>query len=301
MTDHDLKPSDAVLSASQALRFLADAGQVLSSSLDYGQTLRRVAQLAVPEFADWCAVFLTDEAGVEEEITSRHPDPELEATLVGIRRRRREVDGASESRRVARTAEPVLAHDVRGAAATDLDAEQRRVLERLAPRSYMLVPMLARGRSIGSLTLLSTRDGPPLHRGGPGLRPDPRRPLRARDRQRPPARRRRALAEPPRHRLRDRPGRAGVRRPRPALRPRQRGDGGLQRPPGRGPRRADDPGGPGRAGRRARAAVPARPRRRACRSTTSSSAARAPPRRTACGTSTSPARRFTAPAATCSA
>ncbi len=159
MTDHDLKPSDAVLSASQALRFLADAGQVLSSSLDYGQTLRRVAQLAVPEFADWCAVFLTDEAGVEEEITSRHPDPELEATLVGIRRRRREVDGASESRRVARTAEPVLAHDVRGAAATDLDAEQRRVLERLAPRSYMLVPMLARGRSIGSLTLLSTRDG----------------------------------------------------------------------------------------------------------------------------------------------
>ena len=159
MTDHDLKPSDAVLSASQALRFLADAGEVLSSSLDYGQTLRGVAQLAVPELADWCAVFLTDEGGLEDEITSRHPDPELEATLLGIRRRRRDVDGASESRRVARTAEPILAHDVRRAADPDLDAEQRRLVTRLAPRSYMVVPMVARGRSIGSLTLLSTREG----------------------------------------------------------------------------------------------------------------------------------------------
>ena len=70
-------------------------------------------------------MFLTDEGGLEDEITSRHPDPELEATLLGIRRRRRDVDGASESRRVARTAEPILAHDVRRAADPDLDAEQR--------------------------------------------------------------------------------------------------------------------------------------------------------------------------------
>src|SRR4051794_9476537 len=62
--DSDHQP---VLSASQALRFIADAGEVLSSSLDYEQTLRRVAMLAVPDFADWCAVFILSE-GDEDEV-----------------------------------------------------------------------------------------------------------------------------------------------------------------------------------------------------------------------------------------
>ncbi|HEX8917719.1 MAG TPA: PAS domain S-box protein, partial [Chloroflexota bacterium] len=37
------------------LAFLAEASSVLASSLDYEQTLRSVAELAVPHIADWCA------------------------------------------------------------------------------------------------------------------------------------------------------------------------------------------------------------------------------------------------------
>ena len=44
--------------AEQRQRFLAQAGQLLASSLDYEQTLKRVAALAVPWLADWCAVDL---------------------------------------------------------------------------------------------------------------------------------------------------------------------------------------------------------------------------------------------------
>ena len=44
-------------------RFLARASQILGSSLDYQRTLRNVANLAVPEIADWCAVDLIDEQG----------------------------------------------------------------------------------------------------------------------------------------------------------------------------------------------------------------------------------------------
>jgi PAS domain S-box-containing protein len=159
MSGSHLQRAGQALSAGQALEFLADAGEVLSSSLDYGQTLRRVARLAVPVLADWCAVYIAGDAETEAEITSGHADPALEALLLDIRRRRREVDGASESRRVAETAEPILATDTRLASASEVDGDQRGLVERLAPRSYMIVPLLARGRTIGSLTLLSTRPG----------------------------------------------------------------------------------------------------------------------------------------------
>jgi serine phosphatase RsbU (regulator of sigma subunit)/PAS domain-containing protein len=156
----ELQPTEAVLSPSRALELLADAGEALSSSLDYEQTLRRVAGLAVPELADWCAVYVEGEGGSEVEVSSGHPVPAIDALLLEIRRRRRAVEGASESRRVAQSVEPVLAPDVREAPSSDeLTAAERRLITRLAPHSYMLVPLVARGRSIGSMTFLSTRDG----------------------------------------------------------------------------------------------------------------------------------------------
>jgi PAS domain S-box-containing protein len=159
MTDPSLQPIERVLSASRALEFIADAGEVLSSSLDYEQTLRQVARLAVPELADWCAVYIAGDADSEIEITSTHADPQLEAMLVAIRQRRRDVEGASESRRVAESVEPILARDVSRDMDQDLDDDQRQLTAQLASRSYMIVPLVARGRSIGSLTLLSTRAG----------------------------------------------------------------------------------------------------------------------------------------------
>ena len=44
----------------QALRFLADGSAVLATLVDYGSTLQRVAGLAVPGFADWCAVDMVE-------------------------------------------------------------------------------------------------------------------------------------------------------------------------------------------------------------------------------------------------
>jgi serine phosphatase RsbU (regulator of sigma subunit)/PAS domain-containing protein len=156
MPDRPPQPTAPLVSAARALELIADAGAVLSSSLDYEQTLRQVARLPVPEVADWCAVYLD---GDETEITSEHPDPEVEELILRIRRRRRQIDGASESRRVAETAQPLLASDVRDAFVAEVEDGDLPVIERLDARSYMLVPLVARGRSLGSLTLLSTREG----------------------------------------------------------------------------------------------------------------------------------------------
>src|SRR3954469_4202250 len=156
------RPGPPVVSAPAALEFLTRAGMVLAGSLNYEQTLAHVVDLVVPEIADWCGVYIPDAGeGDEREITSRLADPELERMLIEIRRRRRDGGDGSESLRVLRTGESILATNVAGQPAGDLDAGQRAGVQRLGARSYMIVPPLARRRGSGgvsgALTLLSTR------------------------------------------------------------------------------------------------------------------------------------------------
>jgi PAS domain S-box-containing protein len=154
------RPGPPVISAPAALEFLTRAGMVLAGSLNYEQTLGHVVDLVVPEIADWCGVYIEDAGdGEEREITSRHADPELEAMLVEIRRRRRDGEGGSESLQVLRTGRSILATDVSRTSANAVEERHRAAVERLGPRSYMIVPLRARGRVIAALTLLSTREG----------------------------------------------------------------------------------------------------------------------------------------------
>jgi len=73
--------------ADEAERYLTRATQVLGSSLDYETTLRQLAQVVVPELADWCAVHIVEEDGVPRELAVAHVDPEKVAWAREISRR----------------------------------------------------------------------------------------------------------------------------------------------------------------------------------------------------------------------
>src|SRR3954469_21856947 len=149
-----------VMDPEAALGFLAQASGVLAGSLDYERTLAEVARLAVPDVADWCAVDIVEGDGSLRQITSVRPDPEQEALLLELRRRYREEKGSEAGATYAILAdEPVMVEDTTGRAEIALREEEGEVYERLGPRSYMIVPLAARGRTIGALTLLSTRPG----------------------------------------------------------------------------------------------------------------------------------------------
>ena len=60
------------------------------------------------------------------------------------------------------TGEPLLASNVTDQSEIEIREEERETYARLGPKSYMIVPLLARGRVIGALTMLSTHRGPPL-------------------------------------------------------------------------------------------------------------------------------------------
>jgi PAS domain S-box-containing protein len=158
MTDQ-VAPYPPVIAPSDALFFLTQAGETLASSLDYDETLQSVVQLTVPQFADWCAVYVQDDDGTEHELTSVHPDPQVEQMILEVRRRRRESGTESESLQVLQTGQAVLATDVRETRVADLSEGEAETMARLAPRSYMLVPLTARGRVLGALTFLSTTEG----------------------------------------------------------------------------------------------------------------------------------------------
>src|SRR5215470_1284354 len=61
--------------AEQASRFLADASKSLAALVDYGSTMQKVARLAVPSFADWCAVDMVEPDGSLRRVAVAHVDP----------------------------------------------------------------------------------------------------------------------------------------------------------------------------------------------------------------------------------
>ena len=165
---------DVTASKRTALRseFLARAGEVLASSLDYQETLRNVAGLAVPQIADWCAVDLFDEDGDRVPVAVAHSDPEK----LEMSRRLREyeperLDPEQGLGRVLNRGEPVLYPLVLDEMLVEaaLDEEHLRLLRRVGLRSVLIVPMKSRVRTIGALTLVSAESGRAFNLGDVGF------------------------------------------------------------------------------------------------------------------------------------
>ena len=141
--------------AEERQAFIAEAGWVLGSSLDYEQTLGDVARLAVPRVADWCAVDIFVD-GKLERLALEHADP-LKLALA----RELEEPMLAAVTVATRTTDPVLVQEIdeRALAAFRFDEVQLEIARALAPRSYVTVPLTARGKVFGSVTLVTAESG----------------------------------------------------------------------------------------------------------------------------------------------
>jgi GAF domain-containing protein len=139
---------------SAKITFLADSSVELSSSLDYQVTLRKVAQLAVPWFADWCTIAL-DQDGELRTLAVAHVNPDKVAMAEELQRRY-PADPASGrgSYQVLRTGRSELTPEITDAqlAAAVEDPEQLRLVRELNVRSAMTVPLKVHGRVLGVVT-----------------------------------------------------------------------------------------------------------------------------------------------------
>jgi signal transduction histidine kinase len=128
----------------------------LDASLDYEATLQEVARIAVPSLADWCIVHLLEDDGTIRWLALAHGDPEKEALARELQRRYPNTQAVT---RVLRTGQSEVYAEAADAdrAARARDSEHLRLLRALDSRSSMIVPLGARGRLIGALSLISTQ------------------------------------------------------------------------------------------------------------------------------------------------
>jgi PAS domain S-box-containing protein len=142
--------------------FLAEASRVLGTSFDYETTLETLAHLAVPRLADFCTVDMAEEDGVYRRLGVAHAVEGGEALL-------RKLDHFTSSDlserhpliRVLMSGESVLVREIGSDAMEQLGMPHERLetLRKLNPRSMVCVPLMASGRVLGAVTLVSTVSG----------------------------------------------------------------------------------------------------------------------------------------------
>ena len=143
-------------------RFLAEAGQVLATSLDYEQTLERVARMIVPGLADWCGIDMVDEQGEAHQVAVAHVDPDKVEMAAELRRRYpTDPDAPTGVPAILRggSAElyPEIPDELLERAARD--EEHLRLIRALGMRSAMAVPMRIAGETLGVITLVAAESG----------------------------------------------------------------------------------------------------------------------------------------------
>ncbi len=139
----------------QRLAFLAEASRILAKSLNYEHTLTRLAQLAVPELADWCAIHvITNDESVRRLSVAHVDESKVQWARELFERYPFNPDSPSGLARVLRTGKPELFMDIPDAMLVEAanDAEHLELLRTVGLTSAMIVPLLARGRTLGAMT-----------------------------------------------------------------------------------------------------------------------------------------------------
>jgi signal transduction histidine kinase len=148
--------------ASEQALFLAEASKLLAASLDYATTLASVARLAVPHFADWCAVDLIGPDQSLERVAVAHADPARVEMAKRLQHRYPvRPDDLAGVGPVLRTGQPRLVPEIGDEALAQVahDAEHLRILRELGLRSYLSVPLVARGRTLGAVSFIAAESG----------------------------------------------------------------------------------------------------------------------------------------------
>jgi PAS domain S-box-containing protein len=155
----------AMVEANQRLQLLADAGRVLSGTLDITQQIEQLVELVVPALGDWCWLVVTDDQGRLHEMASAHRDPARNQELEDyVRVMVRAMTDQAGARVVTRTGRAVVYERVDWAHLEQAlpDPVAREMLQALGLGSSAIVPLVARGHILGALGLFTTAERGPL-------------------------------------------------------------------------------------------------------------------------------------------
>jgi signal transduction histidine kinase/CheY-like chemotaxis protein len=150
---------EAVNEARQA--FFAQAGTRLAASLDYPQAIQTVTTLPIPVFADMVILDLLTPEGAVERVSVAAADPATEAVLRELQARYPADPGGQAALAVIAAGRPRLVEAWTEAQmqAETQDAAHLALVRQLGIRAFVVVPLPARGRTLGALTLMTGSSG----------------------------------------------------------------------------------------------------------------------------------------------
>lgn len=141
--------------AERGARFLADASAALSEITDYQSTLRRIAGLAVPDFADWCVVDMLRDGDTLQRLAAMHVDPALVPLAFELSRRyppRRDLSPVWRAVDTRQSQTDVCSEETLAESARD--EGELELLRALGMRSMIAVPLCCRGSVFGVITFV---------------------------------------------------------------------------------------------------------------------------------------------------
>ncbi len=149
--------------AEQSLQLLAESGKVLSASLDYKATLPDFCRLLVPSIADWCVIDLLNEEGDFERLGVAHINPSKQPALEELAHRFWRDFQAEEQiiPRVLQTGQAEMFIDLPTERLKSIitNPDHLRLLLELDLRSFLVLPLIARERTIGIIILVMGESG----------------------------------------------------------------------------------------------------------------------------------------------
>jgi len=145
------------LRSAEAKSFLAEASNALASSLDYETTLASVVRLPVPYLADWCLVHILDESGQVKPLAVAHTDPARAEEAKKLESRYPQNPNASLGPpNVLRTGKSEFHPEISDSLLSEYASDENHLsmLRQLRMKSIMVVPMLARNRTLGAISFI---------------------------------------------------------------------------------------------------------------------------------------------------
>ena len=145
--------------AAERSAFLSEVVSVLAGSLEYETTLKTIATLAVPYAADWCAVDICRESGVIDRLAVAHIDPSKIRLAEELRARYENPEAPYSVPYVVAHGTPALLPRITDemiVASAAGDEERIALIRSLGLFSYMCVPLVAHGRTVGALTFVTS-------------------------------------------------------------------------------------------------------------------------------------------------
>ena len=136
-------------------RFLAEASVILAASLDYQAILKNLAQIVVPQLADWCNIHVVQEDGLLSQVAVAHLDPLKVKWATELEQRYpTNPNDSFGAPQVIRSGQSALYSEVPDSVLYGIarDASHLNSLRQVGIKSLICVPMRARGRTLGAIS-----------------------------------------------------------------------------------------------------------------------------------------------------